>query len=84
MTREVVAVVDCPACHQTCQWCSWYAKNAREAGCGLSVPDGYSRPSRRRCEWGEQLKGTTCDLCDGAERVRLVGHYEAVTPEATD
>lgn len=66
-------IVDCPDCHRSCGWCAWYAKNAREAGCGLSVPSGMGRPSKRRCEWGESLKGTTCATCRGTERVRLVG-----------
>jgi hypothetical protein len=71
-------VVACPSCHELCGWCSWYAKNARSAGCGLSVPSGYGYRTKRRCEWGEQLKGTTCQTCSGSERVRLVGRYEAL------
>jgi hypothetical protein len=65
-------VVSCPEC-QSCTWCSWYAKNARESGCG-SV-------SRRKCEWGETLKGTTCPLCSGAEKVRFVGRYESLVTD---
>jgi hypothetical protein len=76
---DVDRVVACPACHDLCQWCAWYAKNARVAGCGLSVPSGGSRPTKDRCAWGEALKGTTCGLCGGAEKVRLVGSYQRIT-----
>jgi hypothetical protein len=69
MRTTVDAVVSCPDCHESCGWCSWYAKNAREVGCG-------SGRSRHRCEWGERLKGTVCATCGGTERVRLVGHYQ--------
>lgn len=63
--------VECPECHLLCGWCSWYAKNAREVGCASQ--------SRRKCAWGEQLKGTACATCGGTETVRLVGHYERVS-----
>jgi hypothetical protein len=69
MTSEIDRVVDCPACHEICGWCSWYAKNARQCGCGSA--------SKRRCEWGESLKGTVCPMCLGTEKVRLVGRYVA-------
>jgi hypothetical protein len=75
---DLTAIVDCPECHKACGWCSWYAKNARQVGCGLGVPSGHGYRTKRRCEWGELLKGTTCSLCDGAEKVRLVGRYEPV------
>lgn len=45
--------VPCPECHRSCGWCAWYAKNAREAGCGCP------RSPRGRtvtCAWGEALK----------------------------
>lgn len=71
-------VVRCPECHVMCEWCAWYATNARVAGCGLSVPTGYGRPTKRRCEWGETLKGTTCGLCGGSEKVRLSGSYRRI------
>jgi hypothetical protein len=79
MIWGVDRVVDCPDCHRYCQWCAWYAKNARQAGCGLSVPSGMGKSSKRRCEW-EALKGTTCPTCGGSEKVRLVGHYEQIAP----
>lgn len=69
-------VVSCPECHMSCTWCSWYAKNAREAGCGSA--------SRRKCEWGEALKGTTCSLCGGTEKVRFVGRYEQISSVVED
>jgi hypothetical protein len=71
--------VPCPDCHRHCGWCSWYAKNARSAGCGHGVPNGLYRPSKRRCEW-EQLKGETCPTCGGTEKMRLMGKYEQVEP----
>lgn len=71
-------VVDCPECHVYCEWCAWYAKNARECGCGLSVPTGYGRPSKRRCEWGEAQKGRACSTCDGSGKARLIGQYVPV------
>jgi hypothetical protein len=73
---SVNRIVDCPTCHELCGWCSWYAKNARGAGCGLGVPSGHGYRTRHRCEWGEQLKGTKCETCGGAEKVRLVGTFE--------
>jgi hypothetical protein len=80
--KEVDRAVACPDCHRTCGWCSWYAKNARQAGCGLSVPSGLGYRTKRRCEWGEQLKGTTCPTCGGTEQVRLVGRFEPMVREA--
>jgi hypothetical protein len=69
--RQVIErVVDCPECHRACGWCAWYAKNARECGCGSQ--------SNRKCAWGESLKGTVCALCGGTEKVKLVGSYERV------
>lgn len=65
---DIDRVVDCPECHRKCEWCSWYAKNARDAGCGSQ--------SKRKCAWGESLKGMTCTLCGGTEKVKLVGRYE--------
>ncbi len=62
-------VADCPECHETCGWCAWYRKNAREAGCGLGVPTGFSRASKRRCEWGNAAKGVPCSSCDGSGKV---------------
>lgn len=86
--NEIDRIVSCPDCYRLCGWCSWYAKNAREVGCGLRVPSGSGGPRRGRrtrgrkaCEWGEQLKGTVCTTCGGAEKVRLVGKYERVTGE---
>lgn len=76
--NEIDRVVACPDCHRLCAWCSWYAKNAREVGCGLRVPSGAGVRTHRRCDWGEQLKGTTCPTCGGAEKVRIVGRYEAL------
>lgn len=74
---KVDRVVNCPDCYRECGWCAWYAKNARAVGCGLRVPSGGSRRSRKEttCEW-DALKGTTCETCGGTEKVRLVGHYE--------
>ena len=74
MTNVIDRIVDCPECHQTCGWCAWYAKNAREAGCGC--PPSPVQRRRVSCQWGEALKGTTCSLCAGTEKVRFVGHYE--------
>jgi hypothetical protein len=66
MTRTETRTVNCPECHASCGWCSWYAKNARDAGCGCP------RSPRGRivkCQWGELLKGTACSLCGGSGRV---------------
>lgn len=69
---EVDRVVSCPDCHRLCGWCSWYAKNARVAGCGTMIRKG------RKCESGEALKGTVCPMCGGSEKMRLVGRLEPV------
>ena len=83
LETAVSRVVDCPSCHVTCEWCAWYAKNARAVGCGLHVPSGVGgRRARRFCAWGEALRGTTCAMCGGAEKVRLVGRYEVINSEA--
>jgi hypothetical protein len=66
-------VVACPECHAYCGWCSWYVKNAREAGCGSQ----WRKP--KDCQF-EKFKGTACQTCGGTEKVRLVGHYERVVP----
>jgi hypothetical protein len=73
---DVDRVIECPDCHAVCGWCAWYAKNARECGCGLGVPSGHGYRTKRRCVWGESLKGTSCQRCSGTERVRLIGNYE--------
>jgi hypothetical protein len=65
----VTKIVLCPECHEYCDWCAWYRKNARECGCGLSVPNGYSKASKRRCDWGERAKGEPCSTCDGSGKV---------------
>lgn len=57
----------CPECHETCDWCSWYLKNARETGCGSS--------DRRKCEWGTAAKGKACGTCDGSGRVLVTTYY---------
>lgn len=62
-------IVPCPDCHRLCHWCSWYAKNARGAGCGTTLKRS------RKCEWDE-LKGETCPTCGGSTKMRLVGHLE--------
>lgn len=57
----------CPECYQECGWCSWYAMNARESGCGCKHgPDGKRRPG---CTKAEALKGTKCGTCDGSGAV---------------
>lgn len=61
-------VVACPDCYRVCGWCAWYAKNARDAGCGTTI-----RKSKK-CEW-EQLKGQACPTCGGTEKVKLVGEF---------
>lgn len=61
--------VPCPDCHRYCSWCSWYAKNARAAGCGTTLK--RSTP----CEWHE-LKGQVCPMCGGTEKMRLIGQLE--------
>lgn len=70
-------IVACPDCHRECGWCSWYAKNARLSGCGVSSPSG--RRPRKKCEW-EAMKGTTCSMCGGVEKVRLIGEYVRINP----
>jgi len=79
---KVDRLIACPDCHRECGWCAWYAKNARQCGCGLSAPSGHGDKTKRRCDWGEQLKGTTCPTCGGTERVRLVGHLERERADA--
>ncbi len=73
LTPLVVSrVVDCPECHETCGWCSWYRKNAREAGCGCILPSGRHA---NRCAWGEAAKGVPCTTCDGSGRVTATTTY---------
>ena len=74
---KVDRIVACPDCHRVCDWCSWYAKNARAIGCGCPT---YKR-TKHRCEWGEAMKGSTCPLCNGTEQVRLVGQYQPTESE---
>jgi hypothetical protein len=74
--KTVTREVPCPECHVSCGWCSWYAKNARGAGCGC--PRSPVKRRVVRCEWGETLKGTTCALCGGTERVQATTTYKAV------
>src|SRR5678815_5303192 len=76
-------IIDCPDCTRYCHWCAWYAKNARDAGCGLSILPGHARITRHRCEW-DQLKGTTCQTCGGNEKVRLVGQLERMDGSTAD
>lgn len=73
--RETTGIVNCPECHRECGWCSWYAKNARQVGC--------SSNSKKKCDWGEQLKGTTCELCGGDEVVRCVSSYTRIVSTGT-
>lgn len=68
----------CPACHQECGWCSWYAKNARDAGCGNPIGPHGRLKHARKCEWGEKLKGTVCGVCGGAEKVRAHITYSRI------
>lgn len=82
MSCEVNRIVPCPDCHRECGWCAWYAKNAREVGCGLRAPSGSGRRAKTFCEW-DAMKGTTCPTCGGTEKVRLVGHLEAVNGRPT-
>lgn len=70
--KVVDRIVQCPDCYRYCSWCSWYAKNARDAGCGTAM-----RKGGKRCEW-EALKGTSCPTCHGTERVRLVGQLQPI------
>lgn len=56
----------CPECHQTCFWCSWYVKHAREVGCGTH--------SGKKCEKAEAIKGTKCGTCDGSGIVTATIH----------
>ena len=73
--KDIDRIVDCPECHATCGWCSWYAKNAREGGCGCPrSPRGRTV----KCEWGESLRGTVCGLCGGVEMVRATTVYESI------
>jgi hypothetical protein len=67
VTREA----DCPECHETCGWCSWYRKNAREGGCGSQ--------SKRKCEWGKQAKDVPCGTCDGSGRVLATTTYRRLS-----
>lgn len=62
--------VECPECHETCGWCSWYRKNARGAGCGSG--------SRNKCAWGENARGVPCKTCDGSGRVMATTTYEPI------
>ena len=71
MPAETTRVIDCPECHETCGWCSWYRKNAREIGCGSSR-------RKSKCEWGERAKGQPCRTCDGSGRVLATTTYSAV------
>lgn len=75
VARSITRQVDCPECHLFCSWCACYASNAREAGCGLSAPTGAGLRSKRRCDWGERLKGTSCGTCDGSGRVYATTTY---------
>lgn len=84
MERRESKIVDCPECHEYCGWCSWYRKNAREAGCGLSVPNGLSKLTKRRCEWGESAKGKPCGTCDGSGKVRAEIIYRVLPASAPD
>jgi hypothetical protein len=68
-TLQVDRVVQCPDCYRLCEWCSWYAMNARAVGCGTLF-------YKKKCKWGESLKGTTCPTCGGTERMRLRGELE--------
>lgn len=70
-TLNVNRIVPCPDCHRYCDWCSWYAKNARNVGCGTTLR------RKAKCEW-EQLKGQVCPMCGGTTKMRLVGHLEPV------
>jgi len=63
----VTRTVDCPECHQYCNWCSWYRKNAREVGCGSQ--------SKRKCAFGQAAKGVPCSMCDGSGRVTATTTY---------
>ena len=63
--------LQCPECHQTCFWCSWYVKNAREAGCGTQ--------HGKKCEKAEALKGTKCGTCDGSGVVLADVRRQGVT-----
>jgi hypothetical protein len=72
--RDINRIVPCPDCHRLCDFCSWYAKNARNAGCGTTLKRS------KRCEW-DALKGTTCPLCGGTTQMRLVGHLEPLVPQ---
>lgn len=79
MSHALNRIVACPECHAECGWCSWYAKNARQCGCGC--PRSPVRKRIVKCAWGESLKGTVCPLCGGSETVRLVGRYEPLNQE---
>lgn len=77
--RVVVEVEDCPECHEVCEWCSWYRKNARAHGCGCPPPP-RSGGRRKPCEQAEALKGTQCGTCDGSGKVMVRREY-LVSPD---
>lgn len=62
--------IDCPECYESCGWCSWWRYVARDVGCGLRVPNGFSR-THERCEKYEALKGTKCGTCDGSGKLKV-------------
>lgn len=73
---NITVVVDCPECHETCGWCSWYRKNAREVGCGLRVNSGMgTKRGANLCRWGEDAKGKPCTTCGGKEKVIASTRY---------
>lgn len=74
--EQVTRIVPCPECHASCGWCAWYAKNAREAGCGC--PPSPRRGRRVKCDWAERLKGAVCPTCGGTERVQARTTYERI------
>lgn len=68
----VQRIVDCPECHEKCEWCAWYRKNARATGCGSA--------GKRKCAWGQAAKGVACSLCGGYERVLATTTYSTMPP----
>lgn len=78
LTKETTdtRTVPCPECHAECAWCSWYVKNARGAGCGSS--------SKRKCEKGQSLLGTVCQLCGGAEHVEATTTFKQLPAGALE